>query len=608
MIAPGVNGGRDDGPPDVGPFGSRSRGDDAEQGGDTVATREELADALAGFALFADLSAPQLLSVAGSFEEVAFAEGERILRQGLTGSGFYVILDGTAEVRIDGTARSTLHRGDFFGEVSILLGEPPTADIVAPLAARLPAPRSRGGVPVPARAPAGHVPDAPGPGAPPAQRQPLAELTVAADQADRPFPPGEYPVLVIGSGPGGLQLSYGLRKFGVPHAVISADPGPGGMFRRWPFFQRLLSWTKPYAPAEKSSREYQRYDWNSLIADEPELRALQAEFLDGSSYFPSRPEMQANLEAFATRAGIAVRYGTRWERTRREEGPDGTKFVVETTDGEYRCRYLVLAVGVAEPSSPVTPGIELANHYAETREASTYAGQARVHHRQAELGVRARFRPRVMGVLDRRLFADAGQDQRPDEVARRGAGPRTSSRSRTASWASGCGCWTRRSPGLSAVEGGIRVDLRRTDNGDAMFVVADDVIAATGFTCPLLDLPDLGVATFGASKLPAVTPFWESSTVPGIYFAGTIGQAAPGLRRHGIPANSGAVHGARYNALILAQHIAEKRFGVVVDRPLVVAVRADPVPAPRGDVRARAVAPEGVPGAGRDGDGRRRAA
>jgi CRP-like cAMP-binding protein len=96
-----------------------------------VATREELADTLAGFALFADLGSPQLLSVAGLFEETAMAEGERILRQGLTGSGFYIILDGTADVRIDGTTRGTLHRGDFFGEVSILLGEPPTADIVA---------------------------------------------------------------------------------------------------------------------------------------------------------------------------------------------------------------------------------------------------------------------------------------------------------------------------------------------------------------------------------------------------------------------------------------------------------------------------------------------
>lgn len=96
-----------------------------------MATREELADILAGFALFSDLQTPQLLGVAGSFEETFFPEGERIMRQGLTGSGFYIILEGAAEVCIDGTVRSTLHRGDFFGEVSILLGEPPTADIVA---------------------------------------------------------------------------------------------------------------------------------------------------------------------------------------------------------------------------------------------------------------------------------------------------------------------------------------------------------------------------------------------------------------------------------------------------------------------------------------------
>ena len=96
-----------------------------------MATREEIADVLAGFALFGDLQTPQLLGVAGALEEVFFAEGERILRQGLSATGFYVILEGTADVTIDGTKRSTLHRGDFFGEVSILLGEPPTADIVA---------------------------------------------------------------------------------------------------------------------------------------------------------------------------------------------------------------------------------------------------------------------------------------------------------------------------------------------------------------------------------------------------------------------------------------------------------------------------------------------
>jgi CRP-like cAMP-binding protein len=96
-----------------------------------MATREEIADILAGFALFGDLQTPQLLGVAGLFDEVVFPQGERILRQGLTGSGFYVILEGSADVIVDGTQRATLHRGDFFGEVSILLGEPPTADVVA---------------------------------------------------------------------------------------------------------------------------------------------------------------------------------------------------------------------------------------------------------------------------------------------------------------------------------------------------------------------------------------------------------------------------------------------------------------------------------------------
>jgi len=93
--------------------------------------REELVDAIAGFTLFADLTDPQLAGIVHTFEEAVFSDGERVLRQGLTGSGFYVILDGEAAVVIDGTERAKLSRGDFFGEVSIILGESPIADVVA---------------------------------------------------------------------------------------------------------------------------------------------------------------------------------------------------------------------------------------------------------------------------------------------------------------------------------------------------------------------------------------------------------------------------------------------------------------------------------------------
>lgn len=92
---------------------------------------DELADTIAGFALFADLTTPQREHVVDVFTEQWFGDGEKVLRQGLTGTGLYIVLDGSAAIRIDGVDRSTLRAGDYFGEISCLLGEPPTADIVA---------------------------------------------------------------------------------------------------------------------------------------------------------------------------------------------------------------------------------------------------------------------------------------------------------------------------------------------------------------------------------------------------------------------------------------------------------------------------------------------
>jgi len=93
-------------------------------------TQQELVDMLSSLTLFADLSRPQLEQVAHKMTEESYPVGQRILRQGFTGTGFYVILDGEVAVRIDGEDRARLGKGDFFGEMSILLGEPPVADIV----------------------------------------------------------------------------------------------------------------------------------------------------------------------------------------------------------------------------------------------------------------------------------------------------------------------------------------------------------------------------------------------------------------------------------------------------------------------------------------------
>jgi CRP-like cAMP-binding protein len=90
-----------------------------------------VAETLGQLALFADLSPSQLEAIAHSHEEDVFAAGERVLRRGLSGGNFYVILEGEASVEIEGEARTRLGRGEFFGEISALTDEPPTADVVA---------------------------------------------------------------------------------------------------------------------------------------------------------------------------------------------------------------------------------------------------------------------------------------------------------------------------------------------------------------------------------------------------------------------------------------------------------------------------------------------
>ncbi len=400
----------------------------------------------------------------------------------------------------------------------------------------------------------------------------MAELSQGGDEArapsdggspgERPFPPGEYPVVVVGSGPGAIQVSYSLRRHGVEHAVVSADPAPGGMFRRWPFFQRLLSWTKPFAPVERDSLAYERYDWNSLLADEAANRAIMPGLMDGSSYFPSRPEMEENLASFAARTGTRIRYDCRWTATRHEDGPGGGTFVLETTDGEYRAGTLVFAVGVAEPYSPATPGIELAAHYADTRPAETYAGR-----RIFIIGKQNSGFELATGLLQwaRRIILCSPSPAKLSVNTRSLVGVRARYVQPFEDHVLGGGVSV-----LDASIGGIVrgeegsgapfvVTLRPSDGGEEMLVEADEVISATGFVTPLLDLPALGVSTFGQARLPAQTPYWESATVPGIFFAGTIGQGSAGLKKHGLPANSGAVHGARYNARVLAGHIARTR-------------------------------------------------
>ena len=97
----------------------------------SVEGRSELVEALSRLSLFADLSEPQLQDVAHSADEEVFEEGRRILRENLSGSGLFFVLDGEVSVRLAGRELARLGRGEFFGEISVVLQTAPMADVVA---------------------------------------------------------------------------------------------------------------------------------------------------------------------------------------------------------------------------------------------------------------------------------------------------------------------------------------------------------------------------------------------------------------------------------------------------------------------------------------------
>ena len=144
-----------------------------------MAERDGLVDAIAGFALFADLTGPQLEGIVHLFEEAVFAEGEKVLRQGLTGLRLlrHPRWRGGDRRRRHGARparpRRVLRRGlDHPRRVADRRRRrhPPAA---------LPGPAGSARRGLPHRPPAGHVPDAPGAGAPAARREPMAELSRA---------------------------------------------------------------------------------------------------------------------------------------------------------------------------------------------------------------------------------------------------------------------------------------------------------------------------------------------------------------------------------------------------------------------------------------------
>lgn len=106
----------------------------SSQASATTAARH-IVGRLGAIDIFAVMNREQLETLAASSVVQDYLPGERVIRQGEPGEHLYVILKGRAEVRVqqDGlqSTVATIDEGKFFGEMSLLTGEPRSATVVA---------------------------------------------------------------------------------------------------------------------------------------------------------------------------------------------------------------------------------------------------------------------------------------------------------------------------------------------------------------------------------------------------------------------------------------------------------------------------------------------
>ncbi|MFE7816227.1 NAD(P)-binding domain-containing protein [Streptomyces sp. NPDC057433] len=347
--------------------------------------------------------------------------------------------------------------------------------------------------------------------------------------------------LILGAGPAGLQLAALLEREGRDYVVLERGSGPGTFFTRFPRHRQLISINKVNTGYTDPELDL-RMDWNSLLADDPELRFTRY----SERYFPAADDLLRYLSDFARRSGVRVEYGVRATLISR----DGDGFLVrDDTDRTWKARRLVVATGVSLPNIPDIPGIESAENYhdfgtdptsftnqrvlvlGKGNSAFETAGalmeKAAVIHVAGPHSLKMAWKTHFVGHLRavNNNFLDSYQLKSQNAVLD-GTVERIEQRA----------------------DGGYRVEFRYARTTERLRELHyDRIVVCTGFRFDVSPF-DTGCRPALAidDRFPAQTSAYESVNVPGLYFAGTLTQQRDFKR-----STNGFIHGFRYGTRAL---------------------------------------------------------
>ncbi len=358
----------------------------------------------------------------------------------------------------------------------------------------------------------------------------------------------DFEVLILGAGPAGLQLGHHLSRAGRSYMILERGDSPGEFFKKFPRHRTLISNNKVYTGYDDPEVNL-RFDWNSLLSDDAPLPFKEY----SKKYFPAADTMVKYLCDYAECSGLNVRCNTQVTRVQKtQEG-----FRLHDAEGNaFTCRRLAVAAGVTKPHVPAVPGIELAEDYVSVsvnpddfinqrvlvvgkgNSAFETAGNlietTALIHVISPNPVRLAWQTHFVGhlravnnnLLDTHQLKsqNAVLDATMERIARR-------------------------------ADGKLVVSVRYSHASHELEeLVYDRIILCTGFRFDnsFFDAdcrPELTIN----DRYPAMTCEWESTNVPGMYFAGTLTQA-----RDFKKSNSGFIHGFRYNTRALFRMLERK--------------------------------------------------